>query len=235
MRADVGIKLLQLTKQKTRIGVHELGEHMHAPDTAQLTAELEQLSAAGFITSGDGVIELDATHRIRIAQELIQTGCDPQRISRFLEWQEFEDFTALCLEKNAFTFTKHFVFKTKGRRHEIDLVAWNDTFLLAVDCKHWLRGLSPSQARAIAGAQAERAIALAERPDLLLRLGVRDVERRRAMPVIVCLGNTRSTIVDGVPVVPVSKLISFLYGVSPIDEKIRTIRVRVEPEQAKLS
>ena len=234
MYSDLQIKLLELTKQKRRITIPELTEHIRVHYTEALNQRLEQLARDGLVASAQGAIELYPEHRMRIAERLIGEGCDPQRISRLLEWQEFEDFAAMSLKQNGFGVVKHFVFKARSGRREIDLLAWNDTFLLAIDCKHWLRGVSPSQARKIARAQAERAVALAERPDLLKKRGMDSVEKRSLMPVIFCLGDPRQPIVDGVPIVAVSKLISFLYGISPVDDKIHMIPVKAQSEQSTL-
>jgi len=234
MYSDLEFKLLELTKQKRRITLAELTENVRVHYTEGLNHRLEQLTQDGLVASAQGAIELYPEHRMRIAERLIRKGCDPQRISRLLDWQEFEDFAAMSLKQNGFGIVKHFVFKTRSGRREIDLLAWNDTFLLAIDCKHWLRGLSPSQARKIAHAQAERVSALARRPDLLKRRGVDKVEKRCAMPVIFCLGDPRQPIVDGVPIVAVSKMISFLYGVSPVDDKICMIPVKAQSEQSTL-
>ena len=234
MHAYLVIKLLELTKTGRRISVEELAERTHIRDVDLVRKEIEELSQDGFVASSQGIVELDSEHRMMIAERLIGNGYDPQRISRLLEWREFEDFAASFLVRNGFGILKHFVFKTRGGRREIDLIAWNDTFLLAIDCKHWLRGLSPSQSRRIVRVQSERASALAERPDLLKRRGVDNVEKRWIMPAIFCLVDTREPIIDGVPVVAVSKLISFLYGVSPVDEKVRMIPVKVQINQSTL-
>ncbi len=171
-------------------------------------------------------LEQDARQRIMMADHLIHDGRDPLRVSRFLEWQEFEDFAVGTLEENGFHTAKHFVFKSKVGRREIDILAWNDTFLFAVDCKHWLRGLSPKRMRDAAHAQVERTNGLAERPELLIKLGVTHPERRSIIPALLALGEPRQNIADGVPVVSVSKLMSFLYGISPVDNRFHNIRVR---------
>ena len=214
--------------------MEELTERTHIHDVDLVRKEIEELSQDGFVASSEGIIELDSGHRMMIAERLVRNGYDSQRISRLLEWQEFEDFAAISLENNGFGIVKHLVFKTRNGRREIDLIAWNDSFLLAVDCKHWLRGPSPSQSRKIVQAQAGRAEALAERPDLLKRLGVDNAEERKIMPAIFCLAEAREPIIDGVPVVAVSKLISFLYGVSPVDEKVRMISVKAQINQSTL-
>jgi hypothetical protein len=161
-----------------------------------------------------------------LAEELIHNGRDPQRVSRFLAWQEFEDFAVHAFEENGYLTAKHVVFKTRGARREIDILAWNDTFLFAVDCKHWLRGLSPARIRDAVRAQVERSKALASRPDILRKRGILQLSRRKIMPAILTLGNARDSVVDHVPVVSISKLMSFLYGISPLDMRFFTFPVQ---------
>jgi Holliday junction resolvase-like predicted endonuclease len=187
------------------------------------------------ISSSRGIVEMSTAQRVLLTEQLIHKGRDPQQISRLLGWQEFEEFAAQSLEQNDFRNVKHLVFKSKLGRREIDLLAWNDTFLLAIDCKHWLRGLSPSRAREVALAQTARVEALAERLDILKKHVISSVEKRKLLPVVLCLGSPREAIVEGVPIVAVSKLISFLYGLSPIDERLRWVPVRPQSGQSILS
>jgi len=234
MRLSMGIKLLELTKVRKRVELCELARQLRAVDPNQLDREIGCLVSRGFIGFADGTVELDSDRRMRIADELVRSGGDPRRISRCLEWQEFEDFAAMSLQANGFRILKHFVFKSNDGRREIDLVAWSDTFLLAIDCKHWERGLSPSQARTVSLAQAQRASALAGLPELLMKRGMHDIEGRRVVPVILCLGEARQSIVEGVPIVAVSRLISFIYGISPISDEIRAFPVRFQKDQTTL-
>ena len=83
-------------------------------------------------------------------------------------------------------------------------------------------------------AQIERAEALAERCDLLKKRGVSNPGGRFLMPAILCLSEPREGIVNGVPIVAVSRLISFLYGASPIDENLRSIPVNSKTGQLTL-
>jgi hypothetical protein len=107
-------------------------------------------------------------------------------------------------------------------------------FLLSIDCKHWSRGLSPSRMRHATEAQAERTQALANRPELLAKHGIKPDEQRKLLPMLLSLGHPRERMVDGVPVVPVSMLISFLSGVSPVDSGLRLISAADILEQARL-
>jgi Holliday junction resolvase-like predicted endonuclease len=233
LRTEVEIKLLELTQEKRIVALEELADRLHTR-VEKLEGKIRDLAEKRFVSLRQRLVEMDTAQRMMLAEHLIHNGHDPQKVSRFLKWQEFEDFGADSLQQNGFRTVKHLVFKSKVGRREIDLLAWNDSFLLAIDCKHWLRGLSPSRARQVAQAQAERAEALAERFDLLKRHGVSNVESRHMMPVIFCLSNPRVGIVDGVPIVAVSKLISFLYGVSPVHDGLRRIAVKPRTGQSLL-
>jgi hypothetical protein len=190
-----------------------------------LKQKLAALSRNGLVTFSDGVLSMDDRQRVMLAEQLIHSGSDPKKVSRFLAWQEFENFVEHVLEENGFSTRKHLIFRSGARRREIDILAWNDTFMLAVDCKHWLKGLTAGRMREAAEAQIERATALARRPELLFRLKVSHPVGRSVTPVILALGELRERLIDGVPIVSVSKLLSFIYGLSPIDGGVRRIRV----------
>ncbi len=222
---DFRIKLLELTRRGRRFTLEELARELRS-EPASLIKKLESLRGEGLLSFSQVNLELDTRQRIMLAEQLIHSGRDPQRVARFLGWQEFENFAVGAFEQNGFRTTKHLVFKSRVGRREIDILAWNDTFLLAVDCKHWLRGLSRAHIIKAVKAQVERTVALAEKPEILYRLGVKHPERRGITPVVFALGEPRQRIVDGVPVVSVSKLVSFIYGISPVDERFRSVHVR---------
>jgi hypothetical protein len=224
------IKLLELTKCGRRLTLHELADALHTVKP-NIESKVQALSQQGYVTFSGGTVEAERGQRVLLAERLIQTGHDPNHIARLLDWQEFENFAEESLKRNGFQAVRHFVFKSRRGRREIDLLAWSDNFVLSVDCKHWLRGLSPSRARATAIAQIGRTIALSERPDLLMRKGFANPVKRKILPVIISLSDAREKIVEGVPVVAVSKLLSFLYGISPVDERFRMIPVKAPAEQ----
>jgi Holliday junction resolvase-like predicted endonuclease len=233
LRADLEIKLLELTRERSTIELEQFAERLETT-AGKLKVQMADLAEKRVISLRQGIVEVNTAQRMTMAEQLIHDGRDPQKVSRFLKWQEFEEFGEQALNQNGFRTVKHIVFKSRVGRREIDLLAWNDSLLLAIDCKHWVRGISPSQARQVTQAQVERAEALAERFDLLNKYGISRVESRHIMPVLLCLGNPRHRIVDGVPVVAVSKLISFLCGVSPVDETLLRIPIRIRSGQLTL-
>jgi len=218
---DLRLKLLELTNSRLSVSLKELDMlPIVGLDDALIT-----LGGNGLLTFSDGALTMNGRQRITLAEEMIHSGMDAKKVSRLLRWQEFEDFADSILSENGFSTRKHLIFKSRAGRREIDILAWNDTFTLAVDCKHWLRGLSPGRTKEAARAQVERAMALAKRPELLHRLKVHDLDGRTIIPVILSLGELPERLIDGVPIVCVSKLLSFIYGVSPIDTKLKRIRL----------
>ncbi|HUK50581.1 MAG TPA: hypothetical protein VLV18_06050 [Terriglobales bacterium] len=232
MRNDISFALLKLTSQGKNVSVEDFVEQANQPQLAQ--ANLRHLLKTRLISSTNGFLSMDASQRLGLAELLIQDGHDPTKVSRFLEWQEFEDFTNQALIRNGFRTVKHFVFKGYCGRREIDVLSWNDTFILAIDCKHWLRGLGGNRRESVAQAQAERVRALAKRSELLARAGVGDPSGRSIIPIILTLCNNSNGFVNGIPVVPISRLVSFLYGLSPIDDSILRIRIEVPGLQSRL-
>lgn len=221
MTIDLRLKLLELTNSGRAVSFKDLGTLPKVGRDETLVA----LEDNGLITFSDGVLTMDCRQRITLAEQLVHSGVDVKRVSRLLAWQEFEDFAASILSDNGFSTCEHIVFKSTAGRREIDILAWNDTLMLAVDCKHWLRPLSTGRMKEAAQAQVERVTALAKRPELLHRLKVPNPEGRIIIPIILSLGELRDRLIDAVPIVCVSKLLSFIYGVSPIDTKLKRIEV----------
>lgn len=226
MRPDLEFKLLELTRDRGTLTLEELARELHT-EPANLIERLEGLSGDGFLSLAQSELELATRQRVLLADHLIRGGRDPHKVTRLLKWQEFEDFAIHALKETGFQTRRHLIFKTRAGRREIDVLAWSEMFLFAIDCKHWARGLYASRVRLAVQAQVERTEALAERPELLSRLGVTRPERRFITPVLLALGEPRDRVVDGVPVVSVSKLMSFLYGLSPIDANFRSVRVKL--------
>jgi len=230
---DLEIKLLNLTKNRERVSLNELAEQLHVHPNS-LMDQIAALHENALVDTANDFIELDATKRMLLAHHLIRNGHDPEKVSRSFKWQEFEDFAANLLIENGYRIFKHLVFKSKAGRREIDLLAWNDSFILAIDCKHWSRRLSLSRVRTAASAQTERTRLLADRPEVLVKHGLNVTEMRRILSVIVTLAESQQRVIDGVPVVPIIKLPSFLYGVSPIDETLRMIPIKAKFQQSTL-
>jgi len=138
--------------------------------------------------------------RIKVALLALQNGNDIERVSNFLSWQDFEAFASALLNISGYATECNMHF-SKPNRMQIDVLGFNhDSGLaIAIDCKHWKRN-HLSAITLYARKQAQRT------SDLL-------IHRRKisfAVPTVLTLHPVDVRLVDGVPVVPVSKFRSFI-------------------------
>jgi Holliday junction resolvase-like predicted endonuclease len=232
MPDETHLNLLKLTGQGKAVNLEEFLTQVRQRQLALAT--INHLHQTGLVSIANGFLNMDVSQRMMLAGRLIHEGRDPAKVSRALEWQEFEKFANDTLVENGFQTLKHFVFKASSGRREIDVLAWNDNFILAIDCKHWHRGISPHRLVLVAQAQTERVRALAKRPELLARAKIGDLARRSIMPIILTLCEAPKRSLDGVPIVSVAKLMNFLYGVSPIDDSILQFHIESADAQSLL-
>jgi hypothetical protein len=229
MSDETRLDLLKLTGRGKAVNVEAFKAQARQRQLTQTT--INNLLETRLVSIANGFLSMDMKQRMTLAERLIHEGQNPARVSRYLEWQEFENFTNTTLLENGFQTVKHFVFKSTYGRREIDVLGWSDNFTLVIDCKHWLRGISPRRLMLAAQAQTERVRALAKRPELLARAGMNNLARRSIIPIVLTLGDAQKRSVGAVPIVSVSRLMNFLYGVSPIDDSF--LRIPVEKTDAQ--
>jgi len=223
-------KLLQLTKQKCRISVDNIQREAGSED---LDKELHAFKEKGLINLNREFLEVTPRQRVMLAESLIRSGQDVQQVSRLLAWQEFEEFVEAALDESGFRSVRHVIFKSRVGRREIDIIAWNDVWILVVDCKHWSGALTHSRMKIAAEAQIQRGRALIERPEIMQRRGIARIELP-LLPVILTLGEPRERLIQGVPIVGLSKFSSFLQEVSPYTTGLLTLHVQLVPKQRSL-
>lgn len=176
---------------------------------------LKKLHVEGAIYLDDDVVQADTTMRMQLAIKTLSIGADFESVSRFLQWQEFEEIAGIVLDRYGYVVQRNVRFKHAMKRMEIDVVGCRDPIVVCVDCKHWQRTLSPSSLMRISEAQAERTEALAESlPIVSSNLVCQKWRKGRFVPVILSLfpGNPRFR--DNVPVVPVLKFQDFVSQLS---------------------
>ncbi len=206
---DLLISLLKLTKNG---GVtHEsVYRDARVPSSVGLKL-LQKLQNANLVYLNDGAIDVDSNSRLQLGVRAVELGADVERVSDFLDWQEFEAITALALEQNGYRVAKNVRFKHAGRRWEIDVVGCRKPLVVCVDCKHWRHGISPSVLAKIVTAQADRVEALADfLPGMSVKVECTNWDRAKFVPVILSLVPSRFKFYDNVPVVPVLQLQDFL-------------------------
>ena len=148
-----------------------------------------QLSGGSVVFSGKDKLET-----IVLA---MNKGCDPERLSRKIQWKDFELFTSQLIESAGYSFERN-VILTKPRI-QIDVIGFYRKIALLIDCKHWMK-INGFNIGKFSSNQIRRAEIFLEKR--------KDVES--AIPIIVTLYEYNCNFFDRVPIVPISKFKEFL-------------------------
>jgi Restriction endonuclease len=144
-----------------------------------------------------------------VALALCRVGVTPEKISRHLDWLEFESFCGGLLKASGYRVRENVVLRRP--RAQVDLVAFGPSLVLSIDCKHWKREHSPSALRDLAAKQLKRSRLFRKKHQ-----GVQPI-----VSVILSFSAPQGTFVDGVAVVPLRTLRSFLGSVESYAEFLR--------------
>ena len=127
----------------------------------------------------------------------MKQGCDPERLSKKIQWNDFELFTSLLIESAGYSCERNVVFTNP--RIQIDVIGFYRKIALLIDCKHWtkINGFNISK---FSSNQIRRAeIFLDKRKDV-----------ESAVPIIVTLHEYDYSFFDKIPIVPISRFNEFL-------------------------
>jgi len=142
--------------------------------------------------------------RISLALHGIRHGLDIEKVARYLDWRDFEQFSALCFEANEYDVLRNVVFTYNNRRYEIDIVAFKKPRIVCIDCKHWgLRKGKRSQLKKASIVHKERVMAFGEvikhNPR---KYGLSSWRYAFLYPIIVTLHEEPISMCEGLPIVP---------------------------------
>lgn len=189
---------------------------------------LGKLREAGAIALSGGEIQVNLEQRLRIAELAVASGADPETVARELRWQEFEAFADQILVVDRFATLRHFIFKTLGRRFEIDVVASKEPLVLCVDCKHWHHGWARSRIAAAVGNQMLRVLYLSQALQVYgRRLPIATWRSVRFLPIVLTLADVSPKLIDGVPIVSAFRFRSFLSEINPWLDELRFVDVKI--------
>jgi hypothetical protein len=124
---------------------------------------------------------------------------DLQRVSREAVWQNFERLTAFVFAENDFSVKINTVRTLNKRRRQYDVIAKRSDKTYLIECKKWAGNRYRLSALKRAAEQHR------ERSEFYRRLTDEDV-----IPVIVTLIEEEISFCEGIPVVPIYKLNSFI-------------------------
>jgi Holliday junction resolvase-like predicted endonuclease len=171
--------------------------------------------------------------RLNFAVYALREGADLERVCRALGWKEFEDLTALVLDKNEYRVVKHFRFKGVGRRYEIDVLGLKEPIILCVECKRWRQSWRRAATVEVVKKQAERTKALAKcLPEPKDRLRVAKWKEINIMSLVVVLSDTPIKMFDGFPVIPIFNFNSFLNEMQAYMDELTLLKVTQKSQES---
>jgi len=217
---DLLISLLKLTREGPALLEYVKKDARIAEDIVKKL--LEKLQNEDMIYLQGDTVEVTSDNRLRLAVKAASLGADVEHVSAFLRWQEFEEITAIALERNGYVVAKNVRFKHAGRKWEIDIVGCKKPLGICIDCKHWRHGMAPSALKRIAEAQVERTRALAESlPNVSLEIECAKWDKAKFIPAVLSLTQGSFKFYDMVPIVPVLQLQDFLSQLPAYTESLK--------------
>jgi hypothetical protein len=162
--------------------------------TKELVNYLINLGIGEFSDDSVAFSEKDKLYTILLA---MKQGCDPERLSKKIQWNDFELFTSLLMASAGYSYERNVVLT--NHRIQIDVIGFYRKIALLIDCKHWMKiyGFNISK---FSSNQIRRAEVFLDKR--------KDVES--AIPIIVTLHEYNYNFFDKVPIVPISRFKEFL-------------------------
>lgn len=145
----------------------------------------------------DGSVVFSSKDKLETILLAMNKGCDPERLSKKIQWKDFELFTSQLIESAGYSFERNVVL-TKPRI-QIDVIGYYQKIALLIDCKHWMKIHGFNIAKFSSNQIRRAEIFLEKRKDI-----------ESAIPIIVTLYEYNCNFFDRVPIVPISKFKEFL-------------------------
>ncbi len=143
-------------------------------------------------------IEISIYNKLTIALMAVHNGVDVVNLCSKINWHDFELFSSEIMKYHGYTVYTN--FRLKNPRREIDVIGIKSQKALLIDCKHWQKN-SISGLKQIVEKQKNRSILFVQKSKMNIE---------NAFPIILTFLPNDFGYVDGVPIVSIDKLNSFL-------------------------
>lgn len=186
-------------------------------------------SVLEYVKIGGELIEV--TNPLGLALTLIEKGVDVKEVSNYLDWKDFEKFSAEILLQNGYVVKTNFKI-TKPVRFEVDVLGVEPAtgLGLLIDCKHWVRGVSLKSLIEIMDKHLDRTVKFIKYINWFRRNWVYIAKLKSIVPIVVTLTTPTLRMHKGVLAVSIQELNTVLrdiyvvldiFGVKPIKIGLR--------------
>lgn len=206
-----------------------------------ITEVLKQTKEGGEITSTDSLttkgleriglsmpneipVNISRTQRIDLAKMAVEEGATITQVINLLTWKDFEGFVASILSDNSYRCVES--YRRRGNSEiqgmEIDVIGIKGDLIVSIDAKMWsIRSGKASALKTAAEKQKRRTTELSEELDKLSKkIGVLAEKTYRLFPVLVTWLVEEVELHEGVPVVPIFKLNSFILDLDQYEDLV---------------
>lgn len=149
--------------------------------------------------------------RIKASLLSLQLGCDIHECSKLLSWKDFEYFTSELL--NLFEYSTRVNIVLSKPRAQLDVIGIKNNFAITIDCKHWKYNNKTSLS-IYAEKQIKRTLLWFQREKTITKV----------LPIIITLNSSNFGFINGVPIVPILTLKSFLNEFDTYEDSVTLIK-----------
>ena len=149
--------------------------------------------------------------RIKASLLSIQLGSDIHECSKLLSWKDFEYFASELL--NLFEYSTRVNIVLSKPRAQLDVIGIKNNFAITIDCKHWKYNNKTSLSM-YAEKQIRRTMLWFQREKTITKV----------LPMILTLYSSNFGFINGVPIVPILTLKSFLNEFDKYEDSITLIK-----------
>ncbi len=180
----------------------------------------------------DEPLRVSREQRISLALLAVSLGAEIESVIERMTWKDFEAFVARVLTENDYACVES--FRRRGNRSvkgmEVDVIGVKGKTVIAIDAKMWNARLGKSSALMLAAdRQKERTARL---PDQIEKLSDKIPNMRdglyKVIPVLVTWLVESVLFQNGVPIVPVFQLNSFLLDLPVYEDTIVSYEARLQ-------
>jgi hypothetical protein len=201
---------------------HTKEENSFTPTDSLQREILKQAHATGT----NDMFAIDRMQRISLAKKAVEHGAPLSSIVEYMTWKDFEGFVASILSAHHYQCVESFRRRGTSAMHgmEIDVIGVKGNTLVAIDAKLW--GIRRSKASALKLAAEKQKIRTNELSNelhkLARKMGGLQKKEYQLFPVIVTWLVEDVELHEGVPVVPIFKLNSFILDLYKYEDLIAT-------------
>ncbi|MGY5855283.1 MAG: hypothetical protein RTS72_01700 [Candidatus Thorarchaeota archaeon] len=184
----------------------------------------EVLEQLGLPVPGENPTIISRVMRIDLAKRAVREGASISEIIDLLTWKDFEGFVASILSENTFRCVESYRRRGNSLKHgmEIDVIGVKGDIIISIDAKMWsIRSGKTSALKTAAEKQKKRTLELSGELDKLSKkMGALAEKTYRLFPVIVTWLVEEVELHEGVPVVPIFKLNSFILDLDQYEDLV---------------